>query len=72
VGGDDERFTAELFAATHITVVPGSYLARRAPDAHTGTELNPGAGYVRISLVAPEQDCVAAAIRIRDFIDSRK
>jgi N-succinyldiaminopimelate aminotransferase len=72
VGGDDERFTADLFAKQNITVVPGSYLARRAADAHAGTELNPGAGYVRISLVAPEDECVAAATRIRDFIVSRK
>jgi N-succinyldiaminopimelate aminotransferase len=66
VGGDDERFTAELFATQNITVVPGSYLARQTP---TG---NPGAGFVRISLVAPEEECVQAATRIRDFILSRK
>jgi N-succinyldiaminopimelate aminotransferase len=28
VGGDDERFTRELFARKNITVLPGSYLAR--------------------------------------------
>jgi N-succinyldiaminopimelate aminotransferase len=62
VGGDDEAFTAGLFARQNITVVPGSYLAR---DTTTG---NPGAGYIRISLVASEEDCVQAAQRIRDFI----
>jgi len=66
VGGDDESFTAELFAARHVTVVPGSYLARATA---TG---NPGAGFVRISLVASEEECVQAAGRIRDFILSRK
>lgn len=66
VGGDDAAFTAGLFAGQHITVVPGSYLARE----HEG--LNPGAGYVRISLVASEEECVQAAHRIRDFILSRK
>jgi N-succinyldiaminopimelate aminotransferase len=66
VGGSDEEFTAALFAKKNITVVPGSYLARRT-DAG-----NPGAGYVRISLVAPEEECVQAAERIRDFILSRK
>ncbi len=66
VGGDDEAFTAGLFAQRHITVVPGSYLARETAAG------NPGAGYVRISLVAPEEECVQAAHRIREFILSRK
>lgn len=66
VGGDDEAFTAGLFAEQHITVVPGSYLARDTPGG------NPGRGYVRISLVAPLAECVQAAGRIRDFILSRK
>ncbi len=66
VGGSDERFTAGLFASQNITVVPGSYLARA-----TGAG-NPGAGFVRISLVAPEEECVQAAERIREFIQSRK
>jgi N-succinyldiaminopimelate aminotransferase len=66
VAGSDEAFTADLFAAQHVTVVPGSYLARATP---TG---NPGAGYVRISLVAPENECVQAAGRIKEFILSRK
>ena len=62
VGGDDEAFTAGLFAQQNITVVPGSYLARQTAQG------NPGVGYVRISLVASEEDCVQAAQRIRDFI----
>jgi N-succinyldiaminopimelate aminotransferase len=66
VGGDDESFTADLFTAQHITVVPGSYLARATPAG------NPGAGYVRISLVAPETECVQAAGRIKQFLLSRK
>jgi N-succinyldiaminopimelate aminotransferase len=66
VGGDDEAFTADLFAAQHITVVPGSYLARDTPDG------NPGNGYIRLSLVAPLEECVQAARRIREFILTRK
>jgi N-succinyldiaminopimelate aminotransferase len=46
-------------------VVPGSYLARQTPQG------NPGMGFVRISLVASEEECVQAAIRIREFILSR-
>jgi N-succinyldiaminopimelate aminotransferase len=66
VGNDDEAFTAGLYAQQNITVVPGSYLARQTP---TG---NPGAGYVRISLVAQEEECVQAAHRIRDYIFSTR
>jgi N-succinyldiaminopimelate aminotransferase len=63
---DDEAFTAALFAQQHLTVVPGSYLARATPDG------NPGAGFVRISLVAAEEECVQAAHRLKEFILSRK
>jgi len=65
VGGDDEAFTAGLFAEQNVTVVPGSYLARQSPQG------NPGTGYVRISLVASEEECVQAATRIRAFLLSR-
>ncbi|MNU01139.1 succinyldiaminopimelate transaminase [compost metagenome] len=61
-GGDDARFARELFAQQHITVLPGSFLAR---DAHG---VNPGAGRVRLALVAPLADCVAAAERIEQFL----
>ena len=62
-GGDDVAFTAGLFARQNVTVVPGSYLAR---DTAAG---NPGRGFVRISLVASEADCVQAARRICDHIE---
>ncbi|MDP2244605.1 succinyldiaminopimelate transaminase [Pseudomonas sp.] len=61
---DDETFTRELFAREHVTVVPGSYLSR-AVDGN-----NPGAGRIRMALVAPLAECVAAAERIRDFVKS--
>jgi N-succinyldiaminopimelate aminotransferase len=60
-GGDDEAFARDLFAATHVTVLPGRYLAR---DAH-GT--NPGRGYVRMALVPDLDDCLEAAQRIVAF-----
>jgi N-succinyldiaminopimelate aminotransferase len=50
-----------LFAAAHVTVLPGRYLAR---DAHGE---NPGRGYVRIALVPPIEECVEAARRIVEF-----
>ena len=62
VGRDDEVFTRELFAAQNLTILPGSYLAR---DTRGG---NPGRHRVRISLVAPVEECVAAAQRIRAFL----
>jgi N-succinyldiaminopimelate aminotransferase len=65
VGGDDEQFTRELFEREHVTILPGSYLAR---DGSAG---NPGRGRVRLSLVAPVDECVEAAHRIRRFIESR-
>ena len=58
---DDERFTRELFERKHVTVLPGSYIAR---DTAAG---NPGRGRVRISLVASVPECVEAAQRIRDY-----
>lgn len=62
VGGDDERFTRELLAATNVAVLPGSYLAR---DAGQG---NPGAGRIRVSLVASVEECLEAARRIAQFL----
>jgi len=64
VGGDDERFTRELFARANLTVLPGSYLGR------TGAAGNPGAGRVRISLVPAAEQCVEAATRIREFLQT--
>jgi N-succinyldiaminopimelate aminotransferase len=59
---DDERFARGLFESQHITILPGSYIARES--AHG----NPGRGRVRISLVASVPECVEAAQRIRDFV----
>jgi len=64
--GDDEAFARGLFEQQHVTVVPGSYLAR---DTAAG---NPGRGRVRISLVASVDDCVEAAERIVTFVRSAR
>lgn len=63
--GDDAAFARALFEHEYVTVLPGSVLAR---DAHGQ---NPGKGYVRIALVAPLQECIEAAQRIRRFVTSR-
>ena len=62
--GDDAEFTRALFAREHVTVVPGSYLSRDVEG------FNPGAGRVRMALVAPLAECVEAAQRIRRFIET--
>ncbi len=60
--GSDTDFVRDLHAQSGVTLLPGSFLAR---DAHGR---NPGAGRVRIALVAPEEQCVEAAHRIAEFI----
>ena len=60
----DEQFTRDLFAQQNVNVVPGSYLSR---DAHG---INPGSNRVRMALVAPLQECVEAAKRIRSYVES--
>lgn len=64
IHGDDGDFARDLFAAKNVTVLPGSYLSR----AQFG--VNPGRGHIRMALVAPVDECVEAAHRIRDFIQS--
>jgi N-succinyldiaminopimelate aminotransferase len=62
VGTDDAAFCRDLFVTEHVTVVPGSYLSRDVEG------FNPGAGRVRMALVAPLAECVEAAERIRAFV----
>ena len=57
-GGDDASFARELYRTQHVTVLPGSYLARDAAG------INPGRGYVRIALVDHLDACIDAAQRI--------
>jgi N-succinyldiaminopimelate aminotransferase len=59
-------FTRDLYGATHVTVLPGHFLARSAHG------INPGAGYVRIALVPDLDDCVAAGRRIAAFCTSSR
>ncbi len=64
--GDDESFTRDLLAATHVSVLPGSYLGR---DVGRG---NPARDRLRMSLVATVEECTEAARRIRDFMLENK
>ena len=57
-GGDDVGFALKLLAQYNVAVLPGSLLAREAHGA------NPGAGRVRLALVAGVDECLEAAQRI--------
>ena len=61
-GGDDIAFALGLLAQYNVTVLPGSLLAR---DAHGS---NPGAGRIRLALVADTGECIQAAQRILSYI----
>ena len=62
---NDAEFARALLAQYNVTVLPGSYLAREAAGA------NPGAQRIRMALVAETAECVEAARRIVQFIQSR-
>ena len=60
-GADDLGYTRRLLAQYNVAVLPGSFLAR---DAHGA---NPGAGRIRMALVAGVEECLEAAHRIHQF-----
>jgi N-succinyldiaminopimelate aminotransferase len=57
----DTEFAVKLYRDLNITVLPGSLLAR---EAH-GT--NPGAGFIRMALVASLDECNEAVERMRNI-----
>jgi N-succinyldiaminopimelate aminotransferase len=57
----DTEFARRLYAEQHVTVLPGSFLARESGGA------NPGVGRVRMALVAEAEECLEAARRIVEF-----
>jgi len=60
----DTDFAQQLYVRQNVTVLPGSFLSRDVNGA------NPGSRHVRMALVAPLDECVEAANRIKQFIDS--
>jgi N-succinyldiaminopimelate aminotransferase len=61
VPGDDADFARRLYAATNVTVLPGSYFARDAAGS------NPGRGFIRVALVAQPDECAEGIARIVEF-----
>ena len=68
--GDDEAFSQGLFAAYNVVVLPGSYLARDSQGSNPVA--SPGRGRIRMALVAQTSECMQAAQRIVQFIQSQK
>ena len=66
VRGSDTDFARDLLAQYNVTVLPGSYLAREVGG------VNPGAGRVRMALVADTAECLEAAQRIVQFVQEQK
>lgn len=62
--GSDETFARDLFDRQHVTVLPGRYLSREVDG------ISPGAGHVRMALVATLDECVDAAHRIKDLVSA--
>jgi N-succinyldiaminopimelate aminotransferase len=61
---DDIEFALGLLAQYNVSVLPGSLLAR---EAHG---INPGAGRIRLALVAETGECLEAAQRIVSYVRS--
>jgi len=59
----DEDFARGLYAGENVTVLPGSYLSRDARG------INPGNRHVRMALVAPLDECVEAAQRVKRYCE---
>ncbi len=60
----DEEFARELFHRENVTVLPGTYVGRSVNGQ------NPGAGHVRMALVATLSECLEAAERIARFCEN--
>jgi aspartate/methionine/tyrosine aminotransferase len=62
--GGDEAATIKLYRDAGVRAVPGSYLARRQADG-----FNPGAGYIRLALVADSETTAEALHRLVEALD---
>ncbi|MCG6862799.1 MAG: succinyldiaminopimelate transaminase [Chromatiaceae bacterium] len=61
---EDTEFARGLLAGENLVVLPGRYLSREIQG------VDPGARRLRLALVAPLEECVEAARRIRRYLES--
>ncbi len=59
---DGEAAAVKLWTGTGVRVLPGAYLSREVAGA------NPGKSYIRVALVAPQEETERGLIRLRDCI----
>jgi len=59
---DGETATLKLWQETGVRVLPGAYLSQGEAGQ------NPGEGFIRVALVAPEEDTRRALTRLRDCL----
>ena len=60
----DAEFATGLYSQQNITVLPGSFLSRSIPIG------NPGENRIRVALVAEIDQCVEAAERMCEYINT--
>ncbi len=58
----DTEFARDLFQQQNVTVLPGSFLSRQADG------INPGENRIRMALVASLEECIEAAMRIKQYV----
>ena len=60
----DTEFARQLYSQQNITLLPGQFMSRQTDNG------NPGENRVRLALVAERDECIEAARRIRQFVES--
>lgn len=58
----DTEFCQKLYQQQNVLVLPGQFLSRTAHG------INPGENHVRMALVASPEQCLEAALRIKQFV----
>jgi len=61
---DDTQFARNLYEQQNVTVLPGQFLSRETSSG------NPGTQHIRIALVAPMEECLNAADRIKQYLQT--
>ncbi|CAN0590522.1 unnamed protein product, partial [Ectocarpus sp. 12 AP-2014] len=59
---DGEAAALKAWTETGVRVLPGAYLAQTVDGA------NPGAGYIRVAMVAPKDELQRGLITLRDCL----